>query len=119
MNATVKKIATVLGMLALTASATATANPSAHSQLLAQGTEGDPGKATYHQLRLMVRVRYIRLPKRSSSYLKRIPVIKGKLKLKFPVLQVGLKNSVLVKQMSIMLRDQFCKQRWKLARKMG
>ncbi|WP_310425898.1 PstS family phosphate ABC transporter substrate-binding protein [Chamaesiphon sp. VAR_48_metabat_135_sub] len=47
MNATVKKFATVLGLLALTASATATANPSAHSQLFAQGTDGDPtGKVT-------------------------------------------------------------------------
>ena len=52
MNATVKKIATVLGMLALTASATATANPSAHSQLLAQGTEGDPGKATIPSIKI-------------------------------------------------------------------
>ncbi len=47
MNATVKKFATALGMLALTASAIATANPSAHSQLLTQATEGDPtGKVT-------------------------------------------------------------------------
>jgi phosphate transport system substrate-binding protein len=46
MNASVKKFATVLGMLAVTVSATATANPSAHSQLLAQGTEGDTGKVT-------------------------------------------------------------------------
>jgi phosphate transport system substrate-binding protein len=46
MNATVKKFATVLGMLALTVSTTATANPSAR-QLLAQGGEGDPtGKVT-------------------------------------------------------------------------
>ncbi|WP_310410337.1 PstS family phosphate ABC transporter substrate-binding protein [Chamaesiphon sp. OTE_8_metabat_110] len=46
MNATVKKFATVLGMLAVTVSTTATASPSAHSQLLAQGTDGDAGKAT-------------------------------------------------------------------------
>ncbi len=46
MNATVKKFATVLGVLALTISATATANSSAYSQLLAQGTDGDPTGVT-------------------------------------------------------------------------
>ncbi|WP_373542676.1 PstS family phosphate ABC transporter substrate-binding protein [Chamaesiphon sp.] len=46
MNATVKKFATVLGMLAVTVSTTATANTTAHSQLLAQGAVGDPGKVT-------------------------------------------------------------------------
>ena len=46
MNIAVKKFATVLGMLAVTVSTTATANPSAHSQLLAQGAEGETGKVT-------------------------------------------------------------------------
>ena len=44
MNIAVKKFATVLAVLALTISATATANPSAHSQLLAQGNDGDAVK---------------------------------------------------------------------------
>jgi phosphate transport system substrate-binding protein len=44
MNATVKRFATVLGMLAVTVSATAISNPSAHSQLLAQTEE--PTKVT-------------------------------------------------------------------------
>ena len=52
MNATVKRFATVLGILALTISVTATANPSAHSQLLAQGTEGDSGKVTTSAIRI-------------------------------------------------------------------
>ena len=46
MNIAVKKFATVLGMLAVTVSTTATANPSAHSQLLAQRAEGETEKVT-------------------------------------------------------------------------
>ena len=52
MNATLKKFATVLTVLALTASATATANSSAYSQLLAQTTEGDPEKVTTPAIRI-------------------------------------------------------------------
>lgn len=53
MNATVKKFAMVLGTLAVTVSTTATANPSAHSQLLAQGAEGDAtGKVTTSSIKI-------------------------------------------------------------------
>ncbi len=49
MNATVKKFATVLGLLVVTI---ATANPSAHSQLLAQGAEEDAVKVGTPAIRI-------------------------------------------------------------------
>ena len=44
---------------------------------------------------------------------------KADVEVKFSGTTAGLKNSVLEKQTSTMHLDQFCFQRWKLARKMG
>lgn len=52
MNAVLKKFTKVLGLLALTIGATATANTSAQYHTLAQGSAGDAGKATTSAIRI-------------------------------------------------------------------